>query len=63
MFRDGNDSYHLYHCFWVPEDNLTEKSNQESAKYRVWLSQGYLNTTPGNVVDFGAVRTFSLVTR
>lgn len=56
VFLDGNGCYHLCPCFWLPEDNLTGKPNQEGAKYRVWHQQGFLNTTPGNVIDYAAVR-------
>jgi phage terminase large subunit-like protein len=56
VFLDGNGCYHLWPCFWLPEENLTGKPNQESAKYRVWKQQGFLNTTPGNVLDYSAVR-------
>jgi phage terminase large subunit-like protein len=56
VFLDGNGCYHVWPRFWVPEDNLTGKANQESAKYKVWQKQGYLHTTPGNVIDYAAVR-------
>jgi phage terminase large subunit-like protein len=57
VFLDGNNRYHIVPYFWVPEDNLSGRANQESAKYRVWQSGGYLRTTPGNVIDYAAVRS------
>ena len=55
-FLDGRGCYHLVPFFWIPEDNLRDRANQESAKYRAWRDQGYLNVTPGNVVDYAAIR-------
>ena len=56
VFLDGNARYHLLPFFWIPEDNLRDRPNQESAKYRAWRDQGYLNVTSGNVVDYAAIR-------
>jgi phage terminase large subunit-like protein len=56
VFLDGHGCFHLLPSFWLPEENLTNRSNQETAKYRMWKQQGYLHTTPGNVIDYEAVR-------
>jgi phage terminase large subunit-like protein len=56
VFLGGNGCFHLLPTFWVPEENLSNRPNQETAKYKVWKEQGYLRTTPGNVIDYGAVR-------
>jgi phage terminase large subunit-like protein len=42
--------------FWIPEDNVTEKGTANKASYAVWVDQGYLHTTPGDWVDYDAVR-------
>lgn len=36
--------------FWVPEAQLDKSKNRDL--YRVWKEQGYLQTTPGNAIDY-----------
>lgn len=40
--------------FWLPED--TVKKRNEVAPYQEWVEQGYILTTPGNIVDYGAIK-------
>lgn len=37
--------------YWLPEDNLRRRVEQDRVPYHVWKAQGFLRTTPGNVVD------------
>ena len=54
--RAESGTYHLVPFFWLPKDNIRDRPNQESVKYRMWAEKGLLTLTEGNVVDFGAVR-------
>ena len=38
--------------FWLPEDNIATRVHQDQVPYDVWYKQGYLNVTPGNVIDY-----------
>jgi len=42
--------------FWCPEARLTAKDNPYADHYRVWADEGWLTTTPGNAIDYGAVK-------
>ena len=53
---DGDGVFNLLPFFWLPKDNLSDRANQESAKYRQWAELGLITLTEGNVVDFTAVR-------
>ena len=37
---------------WIPEDNLKERVKRDHVPYDRWLKQGYIHTTPGNVIDY-----------
>jgi phage terminase large subunit-like protein len=50
--EDG-ETYTLLPFFWLPEE--TAKANNHLASYMNWAEQGYLETTPGNVVDYSYV--------
>jgi phage terminase large subunit-like protein len=38
--------------FWIPEDNMRERSNQHHVNYAAWRGQGLLEATPGDVIDY-----------
>lgn len=42
--------------FWVPEDNLDERSHRDRVPYRDWIQRGWITPTDGAVVDYGRVR-------
>lgn len=37
--------------FWMPEDSITERSEQDRVTYDVWAEQGLISLTPGRTVD------------
>lgn len=40
--------------FWLPEDNLQKKIEEWRVPYDVWLREGFIRATEGNVVDYDA---------
>lgn len=40
--------------YWLPEDTVNRRN--DVAPYREWVENGFIQTTPGNIVDYGAVR-------
>jgi phage terminase large subunit-like protein len=45
----------LVYCF-TPADTLEERAHRDRAPYGVWRDQGWLLTTPGNRIDYDALR-------
>lgn len=35
--------------FWIPEDKILQK--EDRVDYRQWQKEGWINVTPGGVVD------------
>lgn len=52
VFRDGETFYQVPY-FWLPEDEARAKNHL--ASYLTWAQQGFLELTPGNVVDYAFV--------
>lgn len=50
-FPRENGEIHILAWFFCPEDGLARKAEADKAPYLLWRDQGYLTTTPGNVVD------------
>lgn len=49
----GGDFMHFY---FVPEENIDQRSQNDGVPYRQWAQQGFITPTPGNVVDYVAIR-------
>ena len=52
--HDEEDKYYLLPYFWVPEDTLKLRARKDHVHYNVWLKQGFLHTTEGNVIHYGS---------
>lgn len=57
VFPDESDpeSIDVLCRFWCPEAQLHSDDNKYAAQYRAWKEQGFLQTTPGNAVDYGFI--------
>ncbi|WP_287058352.1 terminase TerL endonuclease subunit, partial [Bifidobacterium sp.] len=53
-----DDKYTVAPWFWIPEDNLKLRVARDHVPYDLWQSQGFLQTTEGNVIHYGAIETF-----
>jgi len=42
--------------FWIPEEDLHERSIRDKVTYDLWASQGLIHLTPGKAVDYSFVR-------
>lgn len=46
------DPYQVLCRFFIPQDNVYERVKNDRVPYDAWIRQGYISTTPGNVVDY-----------
>lgn len=53
---EDTGTYDVLSYNWVPADNLQKRMRKDRVPYDVWVKQGYLETTPGNVADYEAIR-------
>ena len=42
--------------FWIPRENIKERVARDHVPYDVWLREGWIEATEGNVVDYDAIR-------
>jgi len=56
-WRDGAGGYIVKPWFFVPEDNLARKAEQDGVPYPEWAAAGHIIATPGNVIDHRAVES------
>jgi phage terminase large subunit-like protein len=41
--------------YFVPEESLKKRAERDRVPYDLWTRQGFIEATPGNVVDYGAI--------
>lgn len=42
--------------FWMPKDNIRKRVERDRVPYDVWVREGWIKATEGNVVDYDIVR-------
>ena len=53
----GDDEpYALLPFFWIPEENMVERSRRDRVPYDAWVRDGLVFATPGNVIDYAYIR-------
>ena len=55
VWKDNDGYWNIKPTFWLPELGLKEKSKKDKVPYDIWHKQGFLNTTPGNSIDYDFV--------
>jgi len=48
----GDDTIYAHNMYWLPEDLLDKRTNEDKIPYDKWKEQGWLRTTPGNKVHY-----------
>lgn len=54
--RSDTERWHLLVRCWVPEEKLYARERRDAAPYRRWVQDGWLEATPGNVIDYEWIR-------
>lgn len=55
-FPDADGGYDLLAKFWVPEENIRERERRDGVPYGQWVREGWIEATPGNVVNYETIR-------
>jgi phage terminase large subunit-like protein len=54
-WRDGEGGFIVHAWFFCPADNLRKRAEGDGVPYPLWAEKGFIEPTPGNVVDFRRV--------
>jgi phage terminase large subunit-like protein len=56
LFPDDTDgSLDMLVRFWTPEENIPDLDRRTAGNASVWVREGWLKTTPGNVTDYDVI--------
>jgi phage terminase large subunit-like protein len=47
-----DDRVYVHPWFWIPGDDLAERSRRDNVRYDLWAKDGHIELTPGNVTDW-----------
>lgn len=47
-----NNDWRFFIDAWIPEENMQEREERDHVPFGQWVKDGYINATPGNVVDY-----------
>ena len=50
--QDMEKQYNFLYRFFIPEENLREREQRDKVPYSLWIDQGWVSATPGNVIDY-----------
>lgn len=48
----ADDPYQVLCRFYLPQENMENRVRRDRVPYDVWVRQGFVSTTPGNVIDY-----------
>jgi phage terminase large subunit-like protein len=56
--EDGSDSepWQILCRFWMPADNVRRRIEKERVPFDVWIRDGLIQATDGNVIDYDVIR-------
>jgi phage terminase large subunit-like protein len=55
-FRDEDDSIDVETHFWIPGDNIRERIRRDRVPYDLWIDQGLVYATEGNIIHYAAIQ-------
>jgi phage terminase large subunit-like protein len=53
---DEDDDYKVIWRFFIPGDNVQQRVKRDRVPYDVWIKQGFIIATDGNVIDYEYIR-------
>lgn len=48
----SEDGFDVVMRFWIPEENMLERAHRDKVTYDVWVRDGFIKATPGNVISY-----------
>ena len=52
---DNNNNFILQQRFFMPAENIRERSREEKVPYELWAEQGYITLCPGDTINFDMI--------
>lgn len=56
IFPDEDGFFDILPFYWLPEENILKRERRDLMPYRTWAQQGFLELSPGDVIDYRDVK-------
>lgn len=56
VFPCEDGGYDVLPFFWIPEDGVRTRELRDGMPYRRWVEEGFMEASPGNVIDYRDVK-------
>jgi phage terminase large subunit-like protein len=56
LFFPGETYHDVFPLFFIPETTVQERTKRDKVPYDLWVRQGWIETTPGDTVDYDYIR-------
>jgi phage terminase large subunit-like protein len=53
--KEEGERYKVLCRFWIPKENMAERVRRDRVPYDVWVREGLITATPGNVIDYNFI--------
>lgn len=57
VFPKENGEYDVLCRFWIPNENIRDRSKKDKVPYISWVNEGLITATNGNVIDYAFIET------
>lgn len=55
IFPQEDGKWKFFVDAWIPEENMRERETRDHVPFSSWVKNGYVQATPGDVVDYGYI--------
>ena len=56
VLKPADPFYYVVPFFWLPSSTVEQRSTRDHVPYDIWVREGFIETTPGDAVDYVPVR-------
>lgn len=56
VFPSDDGTFDILPRFFIPEEGMRKRAKRDRVPYDVWVREGFMTATPGDVVDYEAIR-------
>jgi phage terminase large subunit-like protein len=54
--QDDDGGFDVVSRFWIPAENAHRRERKDRVPYEVWIREGLVTATPGDVIDYDQIR-------
>lgn len=57
VIGEDRGAWDVWPQFWLPGENIVDKSEKDKVRYDIWAEEGFLNLCPGRTIEYEYIAT------